>query len=230
MTTMKIRFLSLAVLFIIVLAGCNSKEEARQTIQKAEKELYGENDEMDFEKEKVDKAIDAYKSYAENYQNDSLAPEYLFKAADLYRLKEEPKKALDIYQQIRDDHPDFRKAPHCLFLQGFVYENEIGKMDQAETKYQAFIDSYPDHDLADDARFSLKNLGKSPEDIIDQFEKSEKEAKATSQNQEGKQNWSPLRSRHAQELKHSLLNLACTLIVVILGTSISSIGLFAKIE
>jgi outer membrane protein assembly factor BamD (BamD/ComL family) len=185
---MKIRFLSLAMLFTIVLAGCNSKEEARQTIQQAEKELYGKNDQMDFKEKKVDKAIDAYQSFAENYQNDSLAPEYLFKAADLYRLKEEPKKALDIYQKIRDDHPDFRKAPHCLFLQGFVYENEIGNMDKAKTKYQAFIDSYPEHDLADDARFSLKNLGKSPEDIIDQFEKSEQEAKATSQKQESKQN------------------------------------------
>lgn len=183
---MKIRFLSLAILFIIVLAGCSSKDDARQKIKDAEQELYGENDQMDFKEDKVDKAIDAYKSYANNYQNDSLAPEYLFKAADLYRLKEKPKKALDIYQKIRSEHSDFRKAPHCLFLQGFVYENEIGNTDKAKTKYQAFIDNYPEHDLADDARFSLKNLGKSPEDIIDQFEESDKEAKATSQKQEEK--------------------------------------------
>ena len=174
---MKIRFLCLALLSM-VLIGCSSKQDARQKIQKAENALYGKNDEMDFKEKKVKNTIDAYTSFAKQYQNDSMAPEYLFKAADLYRLKDEPKKALTIYQKIRNKHKDFRKAAHCLFLQGFVYENEIGELNKAKKKYKKFIDNYPDHELADDARFSLENLGKSPEEIIDDFEKSGEKAQA----------------------------------------------------
>ena len=35
----------------------------------------------------------------------------------------------------------------------------------------AFIDKYPDHELADDAATSIKNLGKPIEEIIKEFEK-----------------------------------------------------------
>ncbi len=183
---MKIRFLCFALLSIFLIA-CSSKQDARQKIEKAENALYGKNDEMDFDEKKVENTINAYKSFAKEYQSDSMAPEYLFKAADLYRLKDEPKKALTIYQKIRDKHKDFRKAAHCLFLQGFVFENEIGDLNKARKKYQEFIDEYPDHELADDARFSLKNLGKSPEEIIDNFDDSEKKAQAESEEQKNDQ-------------------------------------------
>lgn len=177
---MKGKFLSFIGILIVML-GCSSKESARQRIEKAEQALYGNNDQMDFKEDKVDEAIQAYTAYSQQYTKDSMAPEYLFKAADLYRLKGKPEKALDIYETIHSKYSDYRKAPHSLFLQGFVYENETGQIKKAEKKYSTFIEKYPEHDLADDARFSLKNLGKTPEQIIDDFQKKEK-AKAEQKN------------------------------------------------
>jgi TolA-binding protein len=38
--------------------------------------------------------------------------------------------------------------------------------------YEAFLKKYPNDDFADDAQFLLKNLGKSPEEIIKGFEQN----------------------------------------------------------
>ena len=43
-------------------------------------------------------------------------------------------------------------------------------MEQAKKSYEEFIAAFPNHELAKSANYSLQNLGKSPEDIINSFE------------------------------------------------------------
>ncbi len=59
-----------------------------------------------------------------------------------------------------------------MFLLGFSYENDLKQNDKAREVYELFLKNYKSHELADDVQFSLNNLGKSPEDIIKQFEKN----------------------------------------------------------
>jgi hypothetical protein len=56
-----------------------------------------------------------------------------------------------------------------LFLQGFVFENEVGNVDAAREKYHQFLKQYPDHKIAEDVRTSLRNLGKTPEQLVQEF-------------------------------------------------------------
>ena len=53
---------------------------------------------------------------------------------------------------------------------GFVQENYSGNLDEARRIYQLFLMEFPNHEMADDARASIDNLGKSPEEIIRGFE------------------------------------------------------------
>jgi inosine/xanthosine triphosphate pyrophosphatase family protein len=39
--------------------------------------------------------------------------------------------------------------------------------------YELFLQKYPDNDFADDARISIENLGKTPEELIKQFEEQQ---------------------------------------------------------
>jgi TolA-binding protein len=82
--------------------------------------------------------------------------------------------AINIYNRILKSYPDFKKAPECLFLKAYVYENNLGQLNKARVFYQEFIDKYPDNDFADDAEISIQNLGKSPEELIREFEEKMK--------------------------------------------------------
>lgn len=44
----------------------------------------------------------------------------------------------------------------------------------AEKYYKLFLEKYPNNDFTDDAEISLKNLGKTPEQLIEEFEEMNK--------------------------------------------------------
>jgi TolA-binding protein len=82
-------------------------------------------------------------------------------------------EAIKFYDRILTDFPDYRKAPEALFLKGYVYENNLGRLDKAKEIYETFMAKYPENEFADDAKVSLQYLGKSPEELIEIFQKSD---------------------------------------------------------
>lgn len=103
----------------------------------------------------------------------------LIKAAGLAKTIEDPKKAIELYAKVSEGMPRHPKAPTALFMQAFVYENDLNDLYKAKITYESFLERYPnDPDFADDAQNSLKMLGKSPEEIIREFEKMQQEVKS----------------------------------------------------
>ena len=123
-----------------------------------------------FSRAGVDSLILEYQDFAEAWPDDSLAPVYLFKAASMIMNLQDGPGAIALFDEIRTSYPDYEKAPLCLFFTGYVQENILGDIDQARETYTLFIETYPDHDFADDAQASIKNLGKTPEQMIEEFE------------------------------------------------------------
>jgi len=153
-----------------------SKDEVSEAIGTAEKELYGsDNNNLEFDKSKAQKLVDTYQVFTTKFPEDTSTANYLFKSAEVLRSLRKFNEAVGIYGTIVKDHDDFEKAPHSLFLQGFTYENDLKNNEEAKKCYESFVEKYPKHELADDVQFSLDNLGKSPEDIIKEFEKKRKE-------------------------------------------------------
>lgn len=164
----------------IFMIGCSeSKETVLQKIQDAENNLYAKEGAFQFNDSLATITIDAYEQYAESFPEDSLSAEYLFKAADLYRAKRKFEPALAIYDKIQNSYSEFKKVPQTVFLQGFVYENDLKDLPKAKERYEAFLTKYPDHDLAKDVKFSLAHLGKSPEEIIKEFSEKQEQIPAT---------------------------------------------------
>ena len=85
--------------------------------------------------------------------------QYYEKAKEAYS-KHQINQALDFYKKIIAEYPDGKRAPESLFMLGFIYANDLKKYDQAKKYYTEFIQKYPKHELADDAQYELKNLGK----------------------------------------------------------------------
>ena len=155
------------------LAACTSAiENDANEIKAAEDELDSANDGF-INKEKALELVDLYINYADAYPQDTMAVEYLFKAAEFCLNLGEGVRAIGYYDRVINDYPDFRKAPESLFLKGYIFENYLGDLENARKIYTEFIERYPDNEFADDAEVSIQNLGKTPEELIREFEEKQ---------------------------------------------------------
>ena len=166
----KIIFIGFALLTII---ACQSpKEKALANIKTLEA-----NDSI-FSPEQIEKVKAAYIDFAAKYPDDELAPEFLFKAGQRCNATADHEQALGLFQQVIDKYPKHKIAEEALFLQGYIYENSIQDMTKAKQVYEKFIALYPNSELAEDAKFSIENLGKTPEQIFSEFDKKDSTASA----------------------------------------------------
>ena len=169
-TMKRILLFTLTVLFF---QACQSPT-LEEKIQKQEQQLKDQQDAR-ADTKAVNKLLDNYLVYAEENPADSITPHYLFKAADLMMNTGKPAKAITQLDKIMNRYPDFEKASDALFLKGFILENHLGKLGRAKEVYELFLEKYPDHVFADDVEVSLQNLGRTPEEMVREFEKRKQE-------------------------------------------------------
>ncbi len=159
----------IAIIGLLIFACSSPLEDAKKNISSQEESLFPDEMTM-IDKQKADELISAYDDFATTYPEDNQSPEFLFKAGDLALNLNKPNKAIAFFNRILSEYPDFDKVPQCVFLKAYIYENSLFDLDKAKIIYEEFIKRFPDDEFADDAEVSLKNLGKSPEELIKEFE------------------------------------------------------------
>lgn len=97
------------------------------------------------------------------------ASTHLSEAAKTYHSLKAFPKSLLLYSWILQNYPESEEAPRALFMRGYILEN-AGELEAARATYEEFLEKYPKQDLAPAAEISLKNLGRSPEEIVSEFE------------------------------------------------------------
>lgn len=165
------RFRLILPILLLIVFFIQCSKDPRAKIQALEKQMSEDNFTLD--KKGIltaNELVSAYLDFADNHKESAEAPDYIYKAADLSLNLNNSKQSLDLYNRIIYQYPDYGKVPECLFLMGYIYENYFQELGKAREIYQSFIAKYPDHDFADDARISIENLGKSPEELIRSFE------------------------------------------------------------
>jgi TolA-binding protein len=120
------------------------------------------------------KFVDACEAYALSDPSNPNTPKLLFDAAEIANLLKTYPKALSLFDWLIEEYPEYEKTPSALFIKAFTLENELKNEEQARLAYELFLEKYPDNGFADDARFSLENLGKSPEEVLKMIEERNK--------------------------------------------------------
>ena len=118
--------------------------------------------------------VQAYLDFFDHYPKDGLSADFLFKAADVSMNLKQSEKAIELFKKVVEFYPDYKKASFALFLQAFVYETQLHDLAQAKTIYNQVVEQYPNTKIADDAKASVANLGKSDEELIKELEKKNK--------------------------------------------------------
>lgn len=111
--------------------------------------------------------------FFENYPEHPKTADVLFKGADVARGIGMYGKAVQLWGFVRRNYPDYPRAPDALFMQGYTFENNLRDIENAKDYYLKFAEDHPDHPLREQVIISLKNLGKSPEQLIKEFQKNE---------------------------------------------------------
>ncbi len=156
-------------LIAILIISCTSKVKQQGKITTLEKELFDSNS-TSLDTTKANKLLNLYEEYAKNNANDTLSAGYLFKAADLCMNTNKGSKAVELFSKIIATYTNFEKLADCYFLMAFTYENVLKDNKNADKFYNEFINKFPTHKLVDDAKFSVMNLGKTPEQLVAEFE------------------------------------------------------------
>ena len=160
--------------FIIIIASvslfsCSTgREKMSGEISKMESEMKST---QKVDSSAVIELLSAYQNFSSKYPGDSLSPEYLYRAAGMAAGFNHGTQAIDLYESITHTYPEYKKLPECYFMEAFTYENTLGNIGKAGELYRQFLIKYPDHELADDAQVAIKFLGKSPEEMVREFEK-----------------------------------------------------------
>jgi TolA-binding protein len=176
--------------FSIMLSSCSSGSDGIENGKSARKELSPEESQKYYltmidsiEKKLSDDkfamvnhgaamtAIKLYDEFAMHFPKHPKSPDFLFKAGDISSSLNFSQPAILYFKRVTDNYPDYDKTPFALFLQAFVYENQLNDTAGARKIYNEVIAKYPQHQVAEDAKASLNHLGKTPEQIIAEFEK-----------------------------------------------------------
>ncbi len=159
------------LLLAAVLFSCGEKMSVEK-INELESKVFAKDAVLSAEN--VIRLVDAYVLFAEQNPNDPQTPDFLFKALDVAVgvNAEGPQKAIDIANILIEKYPDFEMTPMAMFIKGFVYENMIGDLQNAEMTYRQFIEKYPNSPIVEDVKATLENLGLTPEELIRKFEEA----------------------------------------------------------
>jgi len=125
--------------------------------------------------------VDACEAYVLVNPTSENAAETLFKAAEVAKSLRTYPKSLSLYDWIIEKYPNYEKTSTSLFLKGFIIENNLGNDEKAREVYDAFLSTYPDHELADDVEFLIENLGKTDEEILQMIESRRKDNQTESE-------------------------------------------------
>ena len=155
----------------LMLLSCGEKMSVEK-INELESKVFAKDTVLS--SENVIQLVDAYLLFAKQNPNDQQTPEFLFKALDVAVgiNAEGPQKAINIADVLIEKYPDFEMTPMAMFIKGFVYENMIGDLQNAEMTYRHFIEKYPNNPMVEDVKSTLENLGLTPEELIRKFEEA----------------------------------------------------------
>jgi outer membrane protein assembly factor BamD (BamD/ComL family) len=173
----KILILTSAMAIFMACNAPNSKEDKASLtlrIDSIEKVLYSTAANEPINIKNGELAVNAYARFAEKFPEDSLASDYLFKAGEVASSIKMTQPAIKYFDKLLKQYPNHKKAPIALFLKGFIYENDLHELGKATTVYNEVIKLYPNSRFAADAQACINNLGKSPEELIKEFEEKNK--------------------------------------------------------
>ncbi|MBN2745285.1 MAG: tetratricopeptide repeat protein [Bacteroidales bacterium] len=179
-TNFKLGF-TLMVFSFLVFSACTDSRQKQLDMIEAEEQKIAQAINAPLDVEVAKRLIDLYTDFIANFPSDTLSPKYLFKIGEIQMNIGENQLAINSLDSLIHNYPLVDLVPQAIYLQGFIWEDRIHSTEKAKIAFESLIERFPDHELSENAKLYIQVLGKSPEDLIKEFEKADSSA-ITSQN------------------------------------------------
>ena len=148
------------------------KNDAAEALSKANQSLTSNHPDSS----SVKQASVAVESFVRRFPEDSLSPSFLFELALVYEKQRQYDSTIKTLERIYSYYPHSRQSSKALFLEGFLYANVLQQLDKAKEKYELYLKEYSalDAKMTNDVQMELQNLGKSPEEILNEIQENAK--------------------------------------------------------
>lgn len=105
--------------------------------------------------------------FADSFPNHPKAGSMLFHSADLCQGLMQGQLSIKRFERFRRSFPNDSLVADALFMEGHVAEAVVRDTAMARKKYTEFLAQYPNHPFAPGAQFSLENMGRTDDELID---------------------------------------------------------------
>lgn len=161
----------------IILASCSTDIEVKNIECNQHSEIIKSKEvafvDSDYDADLMQDLIVSYANYANFCREDSLAPEYLMRRADLLRGSGKIRQAITQFKDVHDGYPFYQNKITCAFIAAFLYETELNDREMAEKLYLQLIESYPESHEASVAKVSLRHLHETSDQLISRLKENE---------------------------------------------------------
>lgn len=152
-----------------IITSCkNAQEKQYEELVQIENNLFGEQTELNDSIARI--FLQKADQYSKDYKDDIKTAEIIFKQGEVLNGLKSYEYAIRKFQQVFLVYPKSNKAAESVFLCGFIYDTYLQNYEEAGNYYRKFIRMYPNHTFVKDAKASLESLGKTPEELVKEFE------------------------------------------------------------
>ncbi len=127
----------------------------------ASSKMFNQNEAME--------AMRMYVEFSTKYPNDSLTPEYLFRAADIAQGTGNYEQAAEYLETILEKHTMYVKYQDVLFSAALVYDNYLENVNHGDERaiqlYDLIINKYPGSNYAEQSK-TLKTYVGKPDSVF----------------------------------------------------------------
>lgn len=153
----------LIFVFTLILISCNKRENELEEIHAASAEMDSvlRVNEVLSVKHRVmaEDLIQEYMEFANNYPEDSLAPQFIFKSAMLYHFIPFYDKELETLELLAERYPKSEYAPQALVTAARVSEENVNNIEKSIKYLQQIKEKYPESPYATNIDLQIEYAG-----------------------------------------------------------------------
>jgi len=111
-------------------------------------------------------------AYAEKNPDDTAAAKLLFNLSRAQQAHKMYGQSINTLRELRRRYPNSPYTSRSLVLEGFINANMTKQYDDARKAYNEYLEKYRnvDTNLSRDVEMELQTMGKTPEELISEFE------------------------------------------------------------
>lgn len=163
----------LIITLIGFIASCtNPVEEKLNKINDLTTAVY-DSTKSTINRDKAFELVKEYDNFVKEHKEEKQAADFLFKAGELSISLADGISAVKFFNRVYLEYPQYEKAPVSIFMKAFALETILNDKEQAKIAYEEFINKYPNHELAKDAKATLENIDIPLDELIKQFEQKQ---------------------------------------------------------